>query len=431
MAGEQFGVRTLSPIPPYAGPVRTLRILLPLGWCIAVQGLLGQDPVRLTQDNGDCIGAIDITDSVYHQSDAVRGFGNTLEIRENPIDDKEWFEREHHTTWYRFRAPVTTTLTFDIIPDDKEDDIDFLLFEGAVPGICDKILNKQVRPVRSNISRNDLSLGSMCGLSKDAENEFVRSGVGASYSKAIEVQAAELFYLVIDYQDRPRAGYTIHFHYDPAPPPVEETEEDRKDQQHLVIDVVDAKTGSPVDANLTIDGMVFDKVIEAKGRSHYEYDMDMYRNLKIGCVRKGYMFFSTKIKGSTDAEVKVELQLAPIAPGEHVVLEDIRFVGNDTKILRSSEASLLLLLRFLQENPRVKIMIEGHVNGPTFKNKKEFIELSTARAKSVYDFLLVNDIEPDRLDFTGLGNSRMLYPEPKNKEQSEANRRVEINVVSN
>jgi flagellar motor protein MotB len=69
------------------------------------------------------------------------------------------------------------------------------------------------------------------------------------------------------------------------------------------------------------------------------------------------------------------------------------------------------------------------VNGPTFKNKKEFIELSEARARSVYNFLLVNDIEPERISFVGIGNARMLYPDPKNKEQSEANRRVEIKVM--
>jgi len=90
---------------------------------------------------------------------------------------------------------------------------------------------------------------------------------------------------------------------------------------------------------------------------------------------------------------------------------------------------MLMLLRFLQENAKVKIEVEGHVNGPTFKNKKEFVDLSTARAKTVYDFLLVNDVEPGRISYVGLGNSQMLYPEPKNKEQSEANRRVEIKVL--
>jgi outer membrane protein OmpA-like peptidoglycan-associated protein len=384
---------------------------------------------RLTQDNGDCTGAIAITDSIFVQPYAVRGFGNKLEIKENPPDHKMWLEREHHTTWYRFRSPATTTLTFDIIPDHIDDDIDFLVFEGAIPGICDKILSRQVKPIRSNISRNDKSIGSRCGLSKDAPDEFVRSGAGSSYSKAIEVMAGDLFYLVVDYQNRPRAGYTIHFHYDPPPPAEPEEEERTKLTQELVIRITDAKTGDPIEATLTIDGMRFDEVVEAKGQSEYKYTMDRYRNLRIGCVRKGYMFTAIKVKGSTDPEVLVEVKLTPIAQGEQVVLDDIRFVGDDTRVMRQSQASLLMLLQFMNANPEVKIEIQGHVNGPTFKNKKEFIELSTGRARMVYDFLLVNDIEPDRMAYVGYGNSMMLFPEPKTKEQSEANRRVEIKVM--
>ncbi|MBK7751517.1 MAG: OmpA family protein [Flavobacteriales bacterium] len=391
---------------------------------------LAQQSIRLTQENGDCTGAIPIPDSVYYQPSAVRGFGNKLEIKENPVDHTQWFEREHHTTWYKFRSPVTTKLTFDIIPDSVEDDIDFLVFEGAVPGICDKIASKQVQPIRSNISRNDKEMGSRCGLSADAPDQFVRSGIGASYSSAIEVKEGDLFYLVVDYQDRPLAGYTIHFHYDPAPPPVL-VEDKTVQKQQLVINVMDAKSGKPVKANLTIDGMVFDKVIEGRGTSTYNYEMDMYRSLKIGCTSEGYMFTTVKVKGNMEPIVNVELKLTPIAPGEHVVLDDIRFVGNEDKVLRSSEASLLLLLRFMQDNPKVKIEVEGHVNGPTFKNKKEFIDLSTSRARSVYEFLMVNDIEVERISYVGFGNSRMLFPEPKTKEQSEANRRVEIKVLSN
>ncbi|MCW5900182.1 MAG: OmpA family protein [Flavobacteriales bacterium] len=387
----------------------------------------GQVSPGLTQANGDCTGAIAITDSIFRQPQAVRGFGNKLEIKENPSDHKQWFEREHHTTWYTFRSPVTTTLTFDIIPDNIEDDIDFLVFEGAIPGICDKIASKQVTPVRSNISRNDKGDGSRCGLRKDAPDAYVRSGVGSSWSRALEVQQGDLFYLVVDYQNRPLAGYTIHFHYDPPPPP--EVEEKVKPKQKLEVAILDAATGKPVEANITIDGMVFDKVVEGRGKSRYEYEMDVYRNLRIGCVRKGYMFTSMKVKGTSDPVVSVEVKLTPIAPGEKVVLDDIRFVGNDTKVMRQSESSLLMLLQFMTENPNVRIEIQGHVNGPTFKNKKEFIDLSTERAKTVYDFLIVNDIGPRRLGYVGLGNSQMLYPEPKNKEQSEANRRVEIKVL--
>jgi len=392
--------------------------------------VLAQSPMGLTQENGDCTGAIVIADSIYHQSQAVRGFGNKLEIKENPMEDLQWFEREHHSTWYKFRSPSDTRITFEIIPDNIEDDIDFLVFEGAIPGICDKIASRQVQPIRSNISRNDKSNRSICGLRMDAPDDFVRSGVGSSFSRAIDVKKGDLLYLVVDYQDRPLAGYTIHFHYDPPPPPEPvETEAEKKLKQQLLINVVDAATGEPIETNLTIDGMQFDKVVEAKGKSSYMYEMDAYRNLKIGCVRKGYMFQTVKVKGTMDPTVKVEVRLTPISPGARVILDDIRFVGNEDKVMRQSEASMLMLLRFLQENAKVKIEVEGHVNGPTFKNKKEFVDLSTARAKTVYDFLLVNDVEPGRISYVGLGNSQMLYPEPKNKEQSEANRRVEIKVL--
>ena len=396
----------------------------------AQAALAQRTSVPLSQENGDCTGAIFIADSVFHQPQAVRGFGNKLEIKENPSDHKQWFEREHHTTWYKFRSPATTTLSFSIIPDNIEDDIDFLVFEGSVPGICDKVATKQVVPIRSNISRNDRSNRSICGLRKEAPDDFVRSGVGSSFSRGIEVKQGDLFYLVVDYQDRPLAGYTIRFHYDPPPPsPEPEPEEAKKQKQQLVIEVTDARSGKPVDATLTIDGMRFNEVVEAKGRSGYQFEMDMYRNIRIGCVRQGYMFQTVRVKGNTEPVVRVEVKMTPIGAGERVVLDDIRFVGNEDKVMRQSEASLLLLLRFMQMNPKVRIEIEGHVNGPTFKNKKEFIDLSTARAKAVYDFLLVNEVEPERMSYVGIGNAQMLYPSPKNKEESEANRRVEIKVL--
>jgi outer membrane protein OmpA-like peptidoglycan-associated protein len=404
--------------------LRSYHIVLCVG---LASPLLAQQ--QFTQENADCTGAIFIKDSVFTCTQAIRGFGNVLEIKENPPDDKQWFEREHHTTWYKFRSPATTILTFDIIPTNIEDDIDFLVFEGAIPGICDKITSEQVQPIRSNISRNDKSIQSKCGLRKDAPDVYVRSGVGSSYSSALDVQEGQLFYLVVDYQDRPLAGYTIRFHYDPPPQPPEP--EKKGTQQQLHISISDAKSGKPVDAGVTIEGMVFDSIVEAKGGSEYEYTMDAYRNLKLGCVREGYMFYSTKVKGTTDPVVNIEVKLLPITTGEHVILEDIHFVGNDTKVLRSSEGSMLLLLRFMQTNPRVKVEIQGHVNGPTYKNTKEFIELSTGRAKTVYDFLIVNDVDPGRLSYVGKGNSEMLFPEPKNKEESEANRRVEVKVLSN
>ena len=394
---------------------------------LALSGAVhGQD--RPT-DRGDCVGAIYIKDSIVVCDRPGRGFGNILEVKENPITDLKWLEREHHTVWYLFRAPTNTTLTFDITPQDAEDDIDFLLFEGGIPDVCNKIRTKEVVPVRSNISRNDTEKNSMCGLSKDATEDYVRSGVGAAYSRAIEVKEGDLYYLLVDYPQRPRAGFTVHFHYDPPPPPPPPMV---TLPQALVINVTDAVTGASVDAAITVEGMRFDSIVKAKGKSHYEFRMDNYRKLRISCLRKGYMFHSERISPSGGEVVSVDIKLTPISPGAKVVLDDINFVGNDSKVMRSSEGSLYLLLHFLEQNPTTKVEIQGHVNGPTYKkNTKEFIELSTERAQTVYNFLMVNDMEPSRLTYVGLGNAHMLFPEPKNKQESDANRRVEVRIMDN
>ena len=85
----------------------------------------------------------------------------------------------------------------------------------------------------------------------------------------------------------------------------------------------------------------------------------------------------------------------------------------------------------MNQNPEVVIEIEGHVNGPGQKNSKDYQELSYNRAYAVKAYLIKNNIEKNRIDFKGYGNSQMLYPNPKSSYQESANRRVEIKIISN
>lgn len=388
-----------------------------------------QDEIVLDQTNADSDGAVLISDSIFGPTPRFVSFGNVLEIKDNPRDDKRYFEREHNVTWFKFRPPWDGDLTMDIIPENTDDDFDFLLFRAALPGFSKKIMSKEHGPVRSNISRNDPSLGSRCGLSHDAADNFVRSGVGASYSKALPVKQGELLYLVVDNPKRPISGYTIHLHFGPNPDPQPE-EPENSPSQILKLKITDSKTGNPVEADLGIEGIKFDRIVYAKGKSAYNLAAESYKRYRIACVKKGYMFYNAELEPSLDPVYDFEVKLDPIEAGSSITLENIQFVGNAATVLRSSEISLFQLMNFMLENETVKIEIQGHVNGPTFKNKKEFVELSTSRAKTIFDFLLVNDIEPERMTYKGFGNSAMIYPNPKNRKESEANRRVEIKVLS-
>ena len=88
----------------------------------------------------------------------------------------------------------------------------------------------------------------------------------------------------------------------------------------------------------------------------------------------------------------------------------------------------------MQLSPKMKIEIAGHVN---FPNRPPVVEesfeykLSVARAKMVYEFLLKNGIEEDRISFKGYGNWEMRFPNAISEQQQAQNRRVEIRVLEN
>lgn len=63
--------------------------------------------------------------------------------------------------------------------------------------------------MRTCISRNDKSLKSMTGLSADAEHEYIHSGVGESYVKALPVKAGEWYYLLVDNVYSNGGGHTV------------------------------------------------------------------------------------------------------------------------------------------------------------------------------------------------------------------------------
>lgn len=382
-------------------------------------------------DPGDCLDAIAVGDSVVVCERPPRGSGNVLEIKENPPEDQHWLEREHNSQWYTFRAPGRATLTFDIVPQDIRDDIDFLLFANAAPDICAAVAARKVLPVRSNISRNDIALGSRCGLREGALEDYVHSGVGSPYSRPLEVEGGEVLYLLVDYQERPRAGFEIHLRYSsvsPTPPPVVLAVV----PQTLRLSLVDGRTGKPVTGTLSIEGMRFDSVVEVGGASTFEFHQDKYKKLTVGCVAKGYMFKTERVAASRADSVDVRIALDPIVPGAQVTLDEIRFEGNQDKVHRASQPALYLLLHFLEQNPDTRVEIQGHVNAPfTKRNAKEFIELSAARARTVRDFLMVNNVDVDRVSYAGMGNAHMLYPNPRSEAESAANRRVEVHVLGN
>jgi outer membrane protein OmpA-like peptidoglycan-associated protein len=83
-------------------------------------------------------------------------------------------------------------------------------------------------------------------------------------------------------------------------------------------------------------------------------------------------------------------------------------------------------LDFLKTNPTVKISINGHTDnvGDPATN----MILSENRAKAVYDYLLIEDIDPSRLKFKGFGATKPITSN-KTEEGRAKNRRTEFVIL--
>jgi outer membrane protein OmpA-like peptidoglycan-associated protein len=114
--------------------------------------------------------------------------------------------------------------------------------------------------------------------------------------------------------------------------------------------------------------------------------------------------------------------------GEKVKLENMNFYINTFAIMPQSRAKMYELLTVLKSYPDMKIQIQGHICCVT----KDIRDLATQRAKAIYKFLEYNEIDKSRMTFVGYGSDRPLYSIPeKSEEEREANRRVEIEIISN
>lgn len=112
--------------------------------------------------------------------------------------------------------------------------------------------------------------------------------------------------------------------------------------------------------------------------------------------------------------------------GELLKLQGLNFYNMSDVILPDSRPILDELLQIMNDNPTLKIDIQGHI----CCNPSEVDDISLKRAKTVYNFLLSNGISADRITYKGFASSRPLYPLPeKNEDERVANRRVEILII--
>lgn len=378
-----------------------------------------------------------INDTVVGPVFSPPGFGNNLEIYGYELGDPIFIQREHNTVWYKFRAPYDAVFTFDLIPELKDDDFDFLLFRYDGPNFCRDIADGTKIPLRTNISRKNTYVNGRTGMSESAVDDYVPSGPGSPYSRALKVKGGDMLYLLVDNPFRENEGHSIRLHWRKTEKEDEgyfgideaKTRDYMSSVRKLQVNVIDKETDQRVAANISLDGLPDSLKSNFNSVSEVTIDVVSYRTYEINVVKKGYLLAYETFIPKNDSLYKVTIPIKKMELGDRINLTNIKFDSDATDILDKSKPALKQLGRFLEENPGIHIEIQGHVNGESKRNKRKYRKLSKARAKAIYEALIERGIDASRLDYVGLGNAEMIYPVPVNNRQAEANRRVEAEVT--
>ncbi len=125
-------------------------------------------------------------------------------------------------------------------------------------------------------------------------------------------------------------------------------------------------------------------------------------------------------------KVLPELTATRLASGEPIRMEKIQFDADSTVIKPEAIPSLDELYEFLYDNPTIIIEVSGHTNSLPADDYCD--RISTARAKSVADYLIGKGIEARRVISIGYGKRKPIATN-QTPEGRKKNQRVEIRLI--
>lgn len=122
----------------------------------------------------------------------------------------------------------------------------------------------------------------------------------------------------------------------------------------------------------------------------------------------------------------VDILVIKTAMGYKIIISSIEFDFNSYKLKPQSKKILDRLITILNKFKKYKVQIIGYTD--SIGEEDYNLELSKKRAKSVYRYLIEHDIDPNRLSFTGMGESNPIDTND-NEEGRRRNRRVEFYLI--
>jgi len=197
--------------------------------------------------------------------------------------------------------------------------------------------------------------------------------------------------------------------------------------------VRDAQTKQPLDARVELININSNKLassVQADSLTgEYLIVLTQGADYALYVSHTGYLFKSLNFNYEMQEKlepVQMDVFLDPVKVGASAVLNNIFFDLNKHDLKEKSVTELDKIIRFLTENPSVRIEISGHTDnlGTASYN----LQLSLKRAESVATYLTSHGIEPSRLTQKGFGAEKPLVANDT-EENRQINRRIEFRLL--
>lgn len=153
----------------------------------------------------------------------------------------------------------------------------------------------------------------------------------------------------------------------------------------------------------------------------------------------GYISASDSIEAKLNepgsSNISKDLTMRRAVVTEKLSFDNIYFFSASHKVMPKSQPSIEEIAKLMTDRPDIYIEIRGHVNQPNRDKLPEKViedgyNLSFARAQAVYTALVKMGINAARIKYRGMGSDEMLFPAASTDEENEANRRVEIVILT-
>jgi outer membrane protein OmpA-like peptidoglycan-associated protein/tetratricopeptide (TPR) repeat protein len=191
------------------------------------------------------------------------------------------------------------------------------------------------------------------------------------------------------------------------------------------------KAGLPSSVELTdINTRQLMSKLQTDEDGNYLVTLPVGKDYAFNVNRKGYLFYSENYNISStapDSTFHADIPLQPVEANAHIILKNVFFDTKRTDLKPQSITELDNVVRLMNENPKIKILISGFTDN--IGKPADNLTLSKGRAVAVVNYLLNKGIKNERLSFKGMGETNPVA-DNKSEEGRALNRRTELSIVS-